>query len=89
LLLLLLSKDSKIPLFRFNSEAPKLLLETDKKKLTETLGDYLDRNGYSQAFRDNYLLPMTGEIPFLLLSHSFKILLITFKPSGNLVHPNV
>lgn len=26
----------------------------------ETIGQYLDRNGYSQAFRDEYLLPMVA-----------------------------
>lgn len=28
----------------------------------ETIGEYLDRNHYSQAFRDDYLLPMTAAV---------------------------
>ena len=28
----------------------------------ESIGEYLDRNGYSQAFRDDYLLPMTAAV---------------------------
>lgn len=28
----------------------------------ETIGDYLDREGYSQAFRDDYLIPMTAAV---------------------------
>ena len=29
---------------------------------TETIGDYLDREGYSEAFRDDYLIPMTAAV---------------------------
>lgn len=29
---------------------------------TETLGEYLDREGYSDAFRDDYLIPMTAAV---------------------------
>lgn len=28
----------------------------------ESIGDYLDRQGYSQAFRDDYLIPMTAAV---------------------------
>src|SRR6187402_1589769 len=28
----------------------------------ETIGEYLDREGYSDAFRDDYLLPMTAAV---------------------------
>jgi predicted NAD/FAD-binding protein len=28
----------------------------------ETLGQYLDREGYSDAFRDDYLIPMTAAV---------------------------
>jgi predicted NAD/FAD-binding protein len=28
----------------------------------ESIGDYLDRNGYSNAFRDDYLIPMTAAV---------------------------
>lgn len=27
-----------------------------------TIGEYLDREGYSDAFRDNYLMPMTAAV---------------------------
>lgn len=29
---------------------------------TETIGEYLDRHGYSDAFRDGYLIPMTAAV---------------------------
>lgn len=29
---------------------------------SETIGQYLDREGYSDAFRDDYLLPMTAAV---------------------------
>jgi predicted NAD/FAD-binding protein len=28
----------------------------------ETIGEYLDREGYSDAFRDDYLIPMTAAL---------------------------
>ena len=28
----------------------------------ETIGEYLDREGYSDSFRDNYLIPMTAAV---------------------------
>ena len=28
----------------------------------ETIGEYLDREGYSHAFRDDYLIPMTAAV---------------------------
>lgn len=28
----------------------------------ETIGQYLDREGYSDAFRDDYLIPMTAAV---------------------------
>ena len=28
----------------------------------ESIGQYLDREGYSQAFRDDYLIPMTAAV---------------------------
>jgi predicted NAD/FAD-binding protein len=28
----------------------------------ETIGEYLDREGYSNAFRDDYLIPMTAAV---------------------------
>ena len=32
------------------------------KPSDESIGDYLDREGYSQAFRDDYLIPMTAAV---------------------------
>lgn len=31
-------------------------------KEQETIGEYLDREGYSDAFRDDYLIPMTAAV---------------------------
>jgi predicted NAD/FAD-binding protein len=33
--------------------------QTEKQ---ETIGEYLDREGYSDAFRDDYLIPMTAAV---------------------------
>ncbi|KAI0076337.1 FAD/NAD(P)-binding domain-containing protein [Panus rudis PR-1116 ss-1] len=49
---------------RFNACARRLVME---KKGGEggddiSIGDYLEREGYSDAFRDNYLIPMTAAI---------------------------
>lgn len=41
---------------RFNSDAPRLLDEPGTETLT--LGDYLDREGFSTEFREFYLSPM-------------------------------
>ena len=46
-------------ILRFNREA-RSLLAPDAPDLT--LGQYLDRQAYSQQFRDNYILPMGGAI---------------------------
>jgi predicted NAD/FAD-binding protein len=48
-----------LDILRFNREAP-LLLESDDA--TETLGDYLDNNGYSRQFIDHYIVPMGAAI---------------------------
>lgn len=51
---------------RFNTFALDLLekeatiAKTGEKE--ESLGSYLDREGYSQAFRDDYLIPMTAAV---------------------------
>ena len=45
-------------LLRFYREAPKLLDSTG----AETLGEYLDRNGYGIAFAEDHLLPMGAAI---------------------------
>lgn len=59
---------------RFNQFALDLLkLEQKSEEFTngngvhhiekqETIGEYLDREGYSDAFRDDYLIPMTAAV---------------------------
>jgi len=44
---------------RFNREAPALI---EHPELTLTLGEYLDQNGYSRKFTDQYILPMGSAI---------------------------
>ncbi len=46
-------------ILRFNREAPALLGQPD---FGLTLGEYLDRNGYSRQFVDAYVLPMGSAI---------------------------
>jgi len=46
-------------ILRFNRESPRLL-ESDDDGLT--LGEYLDRQRYGRAFREDYLLPMGSAI---------------------------
>jgi predicted NAD/FAD-binding protein len=36
--------------------------EVHKADVQETIGEYLDREGYSDAFRDDYLIPMTAAV---------------------------
>lgn len=45
---------------RFNQFALNIL--RDDEPADETIGEYLDRQGYSHAFRDNYLLPMAAAV---------------------------
>ncbi|PNY26401.1 Uncharacterized protein TCAP_03666 [Tolypocladium capitatum] len=60
-------------LVRFNQFALDLLMQEDVEPVgrhetinstdeTETIGEYLDREGYSDAFRDDYLIPMTAAV---------------------------
>lgn len=50
-------------IIRFNTFALDLLeKESATAETEETLGSYLDREGYSQSFKDNYLLPMTAAV---------------------------
>ena len=64
-------------IIRFNQFALDLLMDEEESdndpivepkgggkspKSQETIGEYLDRNRYSQAFRDDYLLPMTAAV---------------------------
>ncbi|KAG6854296.1 hypothetical protein C0991_008545 [Blastosporella zonata] len=44
---------------RFNATAGRILLERQENL---SIGEYLDREGYSASFRDNYLIPMTAAI---------------------------
>lgn len=50
-------------ILRFNQFALDLL-RTDRtdNQPEESLGAYLDREGYSDAFRDDYLIPMTAAV---------------------------
>ena len=36
--------------------------KTSKRPAQESIGEYLDREGYSQSFRDDYLIPMTAAV---------------------------
>jgi predicted NAD/FAD-binding protein len=63
-------------IIRFNQFATDVLKNDDEsennlglaeekkysKPPNESIGDYLDREGYSQAFRDDYLIPMTAAV---------------------------
>ena len=64
-------------IIRFNQFALDLLKEESKSEQyvdgsgvngvhhtqgQETIGQYLDREGYSDAFRDDYLIPMTAAV---------------------------
>ncbi|KAF9524252.1 amine oxidase [Crepidotus variabilis] len=45
---------------RFNACARKILV--DEQSVQLSIGEYLDREGYSSVFRNNYLIPMTAAI---------------------------
>jgi len=58
-------------IIRFNQYALDLLRkDTSESKAAngsssppeETIGEYLEREGYSDAFRDDYLIPMTAAV---------------------------
>lgn len=61
-------------IIRFNQFALDLLKDEEKSQVymngngfhraekQETIGEYLDREGYSNAFRDDYLIPMTAAV---------------------------
>lgn len=61
-------------IIRFNQFALDLLKDEEKSEVytngnglshvesQESIGQYLDREGYSQAFRDDYLIPMTAAV---------------------------
>ena len=45
---------------RFNAQATGMALQPDPQSQRDTLGEFLQRYGYSDQFRDWYLLPMAG-----------------------------
>lgn len=47
---------------RFNQYALDLLSRNDEEARTITIGEYLRREGYSKAFKDDYLIPMTAAV---------------------------
>lgn len=59
---------------RFNQFALDVLIDADKRHPAsgsdmasavtegETIGEYLDKHGYSDAFRDGYLIPITASV---------------------------
>ena len=62
-------------ILRFNQFALDLLIQDDERNvpkdiplvngyhpLTATIGEYLEREGYSDGFRDDYLIPMTAAV---------------------------
>lgn len=52
-------------IIRFNQFALDLLSledETSESATDLSIGEYLDREGYSSAFRDDYLIPMTAAV---------------------------
>ncbi|KAF8904243.1 FAD/NAD(P)-binding domain-containing protein [Mucidula mucida] len=53
-------------IFRFNASAKRLVSLWNKQNAEQwedySIGDYLDWGSYSDAFRDNYLIPMTAAI---------------------------
>jgi len=61
-------------IIRFNKFALDLLKVEEKSEVftngnggdhaggQETIGQYLERGGYSDAFRDDYLIPMTAAV---------------------------
>ncbi len=52
-------------ILRFNQFALDLLDEDEALRSTapgESIGQYLEREGYSDAFRDDYLIPMTAAV---------------------------
>ncbi|TIA62804.1 FAD/NAD(P)-binding domain-containing protein, partial [Aureobasidium pullulans] len=49
-------------IIRFNQFALDLLTEDDSSRTDQTVGHYLEEEGYSQAFKDDYLIPMTAAV---------------------------
>ncbi|KAK7054506.1 hypothetical protein VNI00_003704 [Paramarasmius palmivorus] len=84
---------------RFNASARRLIAQWnsgDDTWVDTSIGDYLTRNGYSESFTDNYLIPMTAAIwstppdkcaldfparTLIQFMHNHHLLQITGKPS--------
>ncbi len=47
-------------ILRFNRLATQMAVDNDDQRLSETVGSFLASRGFSQAFRDGYLLPMVA-----------------------------
>ena len=47
-------------LMRFNRVTTALAQAGDDQRMTQSIGEFLDQQGFSQAFRDWYFLPMIG-----------------------------
>jgi predicted NAD/FAD-binding protein len=47
---------------RFSLFALDILRDEDEHDPWMTIGEYLEREGYSRAFRDDYLLPMAAAV---------------------------
>ena len=42
--------------FRFNACAVRVLMYNEEKKKEQSIGEYLEKEGYSNAFKDDYLI---------------------------------
>mmetsp|Transcript_4016 Transcript_4016/g.5348 ORF Transcript_4016/g.5348 Transcript_4016/m.5348 type:complete len:1587 (+) Transcript_4016:149-4909(+) len=75
--------------FRFGNQATEVLNGSEKwKKIT--LGQYLDLRGYSNTFREQYLLPMTAavwSVPNETMLDFPVIPLVRFWDNHHLLHP--
>jgi predicted NAD/FAD-binding protein len=49
-------------IIRFNQFALDLLQEGSDVSETETIGHYLDREAYSETFKNDYLIPMAAAV---------------------------
>ncbi|KAF8158029.1 amine oxidase [Crassisporium funariophilum] len=87
---------------RFNACARRVFLNAKQDEETEmSIGEYLNREGYSAAFRNNYLIPMTAAIwstppdkcfldfparTLIQFLYNHHLLQITGKPSWLTIH---
>ncbi|KAL5524666.1 hypothetical protein ACEPAF_9811 [Sanghuangporus sanghuang] len=85
---------------RFNACARKLILDNNEDR-DMSIGRYLEVNGYSDSFRDNYLIPMTAAVwstspdkcslgfparTLIQFMHNHHLLQVTGKPSWLTIH---